>query len=164
MRVPGLLVGRASVSGAGDDHLLLASVSDGDVVADHERAVRAIDGIADVSGSVTWWGEVLKQDRALASGPADDLGFILGSYAGRDRSLRESQITATANALVAMEDVQLVARTRGSADILVIYTVDGTDMPTTLARANAIQRVLDGHELDIEVEGIAMAMASSPTG
>jgi hypothetical protein len=148
-------VRRASIAGDGDQQLLVATLSDGDVIAAQSATVRGIDRLAEVGGTATYWGEVQKQTQPLTADASPTIGFILGAYGGKDPMVRADSITAASGALQLIDEVFLVARMRGGTDLLAMYAIDGADLAAAATTAEAIQGALAASELEIEIEGLA---------
>jgi len=159
-RHPDLYVRRASVAGESDQQLLIASVADGDVIGPQVAAIRTIDLLEDFDGSVSMWGDVVAQTRPLTASDAPSVGFILGLYGGRDLTLREESLDTAAAALQGIDGVFLVARMRGGADLLAMYSVDGADLSAAVETADAVQDAMGAVEIEVEIEGVATAMVN----
>jgi hypothetical protein len=68
----------------------------------------------------------------------------------------DEAVAGAVERLAAIEEVELIARTRGTAELIVLYHVDGARLDAAIATGAAVTNVLLTAGLEVVIEGLSV--------
>lgn len=140
---------RRTITDKHDEFMMMILMTDDDIIELFGKTIFEVNQIPEVKSSKTWLANVVFQRRNITIKDSPRTGYKVYKANGRDS--REDRIKKAISAFQAMEDVLLIGRTTGSADIIVIYDLHTTDIKThnlVMQKMDDISFGLDLHTLN----------------